>query len=123
MSDRCRCGFAPPTHDHADDSGAVLKLVTVALPEPDSTRYEGDEHEPADRLAWRSANWAASVWKYPEVQLSAVFDSGWETFEPFSIAEARSLAAALLAAADAADALNTCTQPAAGSTNEAGPRR
>ena len=72
----------------------------VKLPEPDSTRYEGDEHEPMDRLAWGTGGkFAVSHWEYPEVQVA--YDG--EPFEPISIEEARAFAAALLAAADAAE--------------------
>lgn len=76
------------------------RYAIVELPEPDSTRYEGEEFPPADRLAWIGAGpIAVSVWDYPEVQV-AVDD---EPLEPISIADARTLAAALLAAADAAE--------------------
>jgi hypothetical protein len=72
----------------------------VELPEPDSTRYDGDEHAPVDRPAWDGGGrfWV-SHWKYPEVQVT--YDG--EPFEPISIGVARSLAAALLAAANAAE--------------------
>lgn len=93
-----------PLADHAVDVLLSLGgIAIVELPEPDSTRYEGDEHEPVDRLAWRAGNWSASVWEYPEVQLSEAISGFWYTHEPISIKDARALAAALLAAADKAE--------------------
>lgn len=88
----------------ADTVLSLPGIAIVALPEADSTRYEGDEHEPMDRLAWTAGGWAASVWEYPEVQLSGRCNDGfWQTYEPVTIAEARALAAAPLAAANAAE--------------------
>lgn len=75
-------------------------IAIVELPVPDSTRYEGDEHAPMDRMAWGTGSkFAVSHWEYPEVQIA--YDD--EPFEPISIRHARWFAAALLAAANAAD--------------------
>ncbi len=77
-------------------------LAVVALPEPDSTRYTGDEHEPADRLSWMPGDdFEVSVWHHGEVQR---WGYGWGDDEPLSVAEARTIAVALLAAANAAEA-------------------
>lgn len=83
--------------------GRRTDIVAVQLPEPNSTRYDGDEHEPADRLGWwQDGNpFAVTQWGYPnQVQLAI----NNEPFEPLSSAQARFLAAALLAAAVRADA-------------------
>jgi len=83
--------------------GKQTDIVAVQLPEPTSTRYDGDEHEPADRLGWwQDGNpFAVTQWGYPnQVQLAI----NNEPFEPLSSAQARFLAAALLAAAARADA-------------------
>ncbi len=83
--------------------GRRTDIVAVQLPEPNSTRYDGDEHEPADRLGWwQDGNpFAVTQWGYPnQVQLAI----NNEPFEPLSSAQARFLAAALLAAAARADA-------------------
>jgi hypothetical protein len=88
---------------------AGLRTATVELPEPDSTRYEGDEHEPMDRLSWQDrGGFEVSNWLQNEVQLSVWANNGsfgsWEAFEPITARAARDLAAALLAAAEAAEA-------------------
>jgi hypothetical protein len=78
-------------------------FVITQLPKPTSERYEGDEHEPVDRKAWKAgADFETSVWYPNQVQLSVYMDV-WEAFEPFSAGNARELAAALLAAAEEAD--------------------
>lgn len=83
-------------HALADAGYAV-----VELPAPDSTRYEGDEHEPADRLCWLPGDdFEVSVWHPGEVQRCGY---GWGDNEPLSAGEARGIALRLLAAADAAD--------------------
>lgn len=77
--------------------------MDIDLPEPDSTRYEGDEHEPMDRLAWMPGDeFEVSVWHRGEVQR---YGYGWGDGQPLSAKEARTVAAALLAAAVAAEAL------------------
>jgi len=113
--DRSRCAYTPDgyvcawagsEHGHAAHvAEMIVEALTangwalVQLPEPTSTRYEGDDHEPVDRKAWKAGHdFEASVWYPGEVQLS-VFMDVWEAFEPFSAADARALAAALLAAA------------------------
>lgn len=78
-------------------------IAIVELPEPDSTRYEGDEHEPSDRLCWMPGDdFEVSVWNRGEVQRDGY---GWGDIKPLSVAEARTVAAALLAAANAAEAV------------------
>jgi hypothetical protein len=74
-------------------------IAIIELPGADSTRYEGDEHEHEDRLAWICDPFAVSHWNYPGVQ---IYYEG-ESFEPISIAYARTFAAAILAAANAAE--------------------
>jgi hypothetical protein len=75
----------------------------VPIPTPDSTRYEGEEHEHVDRLAWRAGHdFEVSVWYPGQVQLSFYADV-WEAFEPMNTEEARKLAYALLAGALAAE--------------------
>jgi hypothetical protein len=74
-------------------------IAIVELPEPDSTRYEGDDHEEADRLSWRAGDHAAAVWNQGEVQTSVLNHGGWYTDEPITPSNARAFAAALLAAA------------------------
>jgi hypothetical protein len=92
-----------PLADHLLAGLKAAGYAVVELPKPDSTRYEGDEHEPEDRLAWATGSqFAVSVWKYPEVQVA--FSD--EPFEPITIGDARRFARALLAAADAAEATN-----------------
>lgn len=83
--------------------GRRTDIVAVQLPEPTSTRYEGPDHEPADRLGWweHGSLWGVSQWGYPN-QVQLAFNG--EPFEPLSSDEARFLAAALLAAANVADA-------------------
>lgn len=86
------------------DGLADAGYAVVQLPEPDSTRYEGDEHEPIDRLAWcTGSRFAVSHWEYPEVQVA--YDD--EPLEPIGIDEARRFAAALLAASVAASSAVT----------------
>jgi hypothetical protein len=76
-----------------------ISINGLPLPEPTSTRYEGDEHEPMDRLAWRASHdYEVSVWHPGQVQLSFYADV-WEAFEPMSVEEARALGMALLAGA------------------------
>lgn len=83
--------------------GRRTDIVAVQLPEPTSTRYEGPDHEPADRPGWweHGSLWGVSQWGYPN-QVQLAFNG--EPFEPLSSDEARFLAAALLAAANVADA-------------------
>lgn len=82
---------------------ATLKaagIVAVELPPPDSTRYEGDEHEPADRLCWMPGDdFEVSVWHPGEVQR---YGYGWGDITPLTAVEARTIGLALLAAAQAA---------------------
>jgi hypothetical protein len=76
-------------------------IAIVELPEPDSTRYEGDEHEPEDRLCWLPGDdFEVSVWNQGEIQREGF---GWGDLEPLSSTEARTVAATLLAAANAAE--------------------
>lgn len=71
----------------------------VPIPTPTSTRYEGEDHEPTDRLAWRAGHdYEVSVWYPGQVQLSFYADV-WEAFEPMDTEQARKLAYALLAGA------------------------
>ncbi|QBC87364.1 hypothetical protein [Mycobacterium avium] len=77
------------------------RIAIVELPPHDSDRYEGDEHEPRDRLCWMPGDdFEVSVWYHSEVQRRGY---GWGDLEPLSVADARSIAAALLAAANAAE--------------------
>lgn len=76
-------------------------IAIVELPEPDSTRYEGDEHEHEDRLCWMPGDdFEISVWQRAEIQRCGY---GWGDMEPISATEGRTIAAALLASADAAE--------------------
>jgi hypothetical protein len=81
----------------------VLSLPGVAiveLPEPDSDHYDGEYGGPADRLAWLDiAEFDVSAWNADEVQIGLC----QEPLEPIAAADARKLAAALLAAANAAE--------------------
>jgi hypothetical protein len=92
-------------HDTALCILGVLKAAgyaVVELPEANSTRYEGDEHESMDRLGWWQAGspFGVTQWRNSdEVQLA--YEN--EPFEPLSTSEARFIAAALLAAAGAAE--------------------
>lgn len=75
-------------------------IAIVELPAADSTRYEGDDVPSTDRLAWfPDGEFSVSRWNYPEVQI----EYRGEPLEPVAIRTARALAAALLAAADAAE--------------------
>jgi hypothetical protein len=91
---------------------ALLSLPGIAiveLPEPDSTRYDGDDHEPQDRLCWLPGDdFEVSVWNPGEVQRCGF---GWGDFEPLSVAEARTTAVSLLAAANAAEAVVEVPSP------------
>ncbi len=75
------------------------RYAIVALPGPDSDRYGGEE--PADRPAWLYdiGLYEVSMWHTGEVQVGYNGEPG----EPLSVDEARRLAVALLAAADAAE--------------------
>lgn len=82
----------------------TLPTANVTLPPPDSTRYEGDEHEHVDRLSWRPAHdIEVSVWHPGEVQIGRLLDFGWEAEEPVDADTARKFGLTLLAAADAAE--------------------
>lgn len=88
--------------DLARQGLAALKAAgyeVVKLPEPDSTRYEGDEHEPEDRDSWTVDLYEVAVWDHGEVQINYDGNEG----EPVGSAIARDLASALLAAAAAAE--------------------
>lgn len=105
----CDCMYRvmPPGPDFCDHLADVLLslegVTIVALPPPDSTRYEGDEHEPQDRLCWGPGDdFEVSVWDRGEVQRHGY---GWGDSEPLSVNEARTIASWLLAAADAAEAV------------------
>jgi len=89
--------------DRARTALEALKAAgyaVVNLPEPDSERYEGDEHEPADRDSWMVDAYEVAVWYPGEVQINYDGSLG----EPIDTAIARDLAGALLAAIDAAEA-------------------
>lgn len=104
----CDCGMATGDYrvwaDHMVDVLLSLEGVAiVALPPPDSTRYEGDEHEPQDRLCWGPGDdFEVSVWDRGEVQRHGY---GWGDLEPLSVNEARTIASWLLAAVHAAEAV------------------
>lgn len=85
----------------------AARIAVVELAEADSTRYdEGEDAEfpPADRLAWLRGMGMYGVTFWPEYpgEVQAAYNN--EPGEPLSVDEARGLAAALLAAADAAEA-------------------
>lgn len=88
--------------EHAVAAG----LVIAELPGPDSTRYEGEEHEPMDRLAWVADEFAISQWYPAEVQIdrSGPDDGGlfWPVCAPVHADDAKRLGLALLAASHAA---------------------
>lgn len=100
----CICGKMVCCHDdiaaHQIDALKAAGYAVVNLPEPDSERYEGDEHEPADRDSWMVDAYEVAVWYPGEVQINYYGSSG----EPVNTAIARDLAGALLAAIDAAEA-------------------
>lgn len=75
------------------------RYAIVELPGPDSDRYGGEE--PADRPAWLYdiGLYEVSMWHTGEVQVGYNGEPG----EPLAVNEARQLAVALLAAADAAE--------------------
>lgn len=81
------------------DALKAAGYAVVKLPEPDSKRYEGDEHEPADRDSWMVDAYEVAVWYPGEVQINYDGSLG----EPVDTAIARDLASALLAAIDAAE--------------------
>lgn len=84
---------------------AAPGVTTIALPEPTSTREDDEDDESAHRLGWwqNGSPYYITQWGYPnEVQIA--YDG--EALEPINVSEARFLAAALLAAADAAEAAN-----------------
>lgn len=76
------------------------RYAIVELPEPDNSRYTGDDG-PDDRPAWIHGQglYEVSLWHTGEVQVGYDGEPG----EPLSVDEARRLAAALLAAADATE--------------------
>ena len=84
---------------HQLDALNTAGYAVVLLPEPDSERYEGDEHEPADRPSWQVDMYEVAVWYPGEVQIN--YD-GTEC-EPLDTAVARDFAGALLAAVERAD--------------------
>jgi hypothetical protein len=87
----------------ADAVLAAPGVTTIALPEPTSTREDDEDDESAHRLGWwqNGSPYYITQWGYPnEVQIA--YDG--EALEPIDVNEARFLAAALLAAADAAEA-------------------
>lgn len=97
---------------NGQDEQCALEIVSalkssrnfvVELPEPDSTRYEGDEHESQDRLCWMPGDdFEVSVWNPGEVQRHGF---GWGDAEPLSADEAWRVGLALLAASVAARAV------------------
>ena len=97
---------------------AVLDAITethavIELPEPDSTRYdEGEDAEfpPADRLGWLRGMGLYEVTFWPEYAGEVQVAYNNEPGEPLSVSEARQLAAALLAAANAAESGSTTTE-------------
>lgn len=85
------------------DALKAARIAVVELPEPDSTRYEGDEHESQDRLCWMPGDdFEVSVWNPGEVQRHGF---GWGDAEPLSADEAWRVGLALLAASVAARAV------------------
>ena len=108
ISGTCLCGIEVANYavwiDHVTEAVRAAGLAVIQLPQPDSTRYEGEEHQPEDRLAWMPGDeFEVSVWHSGEVQR---YGFGWGDGEPLSVAEARTIAAALLAAAEAAEQVN-----------------
>lgn len=108
ISFKCLCGWhgAEPEQHTAEHILAALrsKYAIVEKPAPDSTRYEGDEHEHTDRPSWSAGEYAVSVWNQGEVEISSYTAGGyWITEEPISTNDARRFATALLAAADTAE--------------------
>lgn len=93
------------TPEHlADAILAAPGVTTIALPEPTSTREDDEDDESSHRLGWwqNGSPYYITQWGYPnEVQIA--YDG--EALEPIDVNEARFLAAALLAAADAAEAV------------------
>ncbi|MEW2483591.1 hypothetical protein AB0876_28795 [Mycobacterium sp. NPDC049093] len=82
----------------------AARIAVVELNEADSTRYdEGEDAEfpPADRLAWLRGMGMYGVTVWPECPGEVQVAYNNEPGEPLSVDEARSLAAALLAAAEA----------------------
>ncbi len=106
----CWCDEIFATSDeHANHLADVILslpgVTTIALPEPTSTREDDEDDESAHRLGWwqNGSPYYITQWGYPnEVQIA--YDG--EALEPIDVNEARFLAAALLAAADAAEAAN-----------------
>lgn len=100
-----RCNWTAQGHaKHALDALKAARIAVVELPKPDSTRYEGDEHEPEDRLSWMpDDDFEVSVWRDGRVQR---YGYGWGDIEPLSAEQARTVGLALLAAADAAEAVS-----------------
>lgn len=99
-------GWATEWAAHAADVIlAAPGVTTIALPEPTSTREDDEDDESAHRLGWwqNGSPYYITQWGYPnEVQIA--YDG--EALEPINVSEARFLAAALLAAADAAEAVD-----------------
>jgi hypothetical protein len=86
----------------ADQLLSLPGIAIVELPEPDSDREDEDDPDSEQRLGWAALDTAYFItqWGYPdEVQIA--YDC--EPMEPLTVAEARSLAAALLAAANIAE--------------------
>ncbi|UVK60613.1 hypothetical protein SEA_PETERSON_65 [Mycobacterium phage Peterson] len=102
----CACGWYYTREDHAKHQAEIIVslpgVAVIQLPEPTSTRYEGDEHEPMDRLSWQvNGEFEASVWNVGEVQISEFLDV-WEVREPISPDVAEHFGIALIAAAKGA---------------------
>lgn len=108
IAEALRAGVPNPEWVWADEVAAILAALEAAgytivkLPQPNSTRYEGDEHEPMDRLGWwrPGSLFGVTQWGYPN-QVQIAFDG--EPFEPLSVDEARFIGLSLLAAAREAD--------------------
>ena len=102
--------FRLPERESGELADAILAIPGIAvveLPEPDPPvpTDEDDEKPPQARWGAESgADFQTSVWHFGEVQIDQYARGGWwEALEPISAADARRVAAALLAAADYAE--------------------
>lgn len=100
----CDSDYARWADHFADVLLSLPGIAIVELPEPDSNHYDGEYGGPADRPGWLDIcldidGVDVSVWNPGEVQIGL----RQEPLNPICANDARKLAAALLAAANATE--------------------